>query len=113
MMSFACKHTKNAQKTTSDDSYRLIVSFISKGAGIDSQTLAALESLVTTFSNKDGFLVKYDKITWGKEGEFDYCFKMAGMKASKQEEFVKAVKNVTKDSQQVLITENAVNSHKK
>lgn len=112
MMSFACKHTKNAQKAT-DDTYRLIVSFTSKGAGVDAKTLAALESLVTTFSNKDGFLVKYDKITWGREGEFDYCFKMAGMKASKQDEFVKAVKNVTKDSPQVFITENAVCGHKK
>jgi len=113
MLSFACKHSKDAQKTTTTDTYRLIVSFISKGEGTDAATRAAMESLITTFSNRDGFIVKYDKYTWGREGEADYCFKMDGMKKAKQQEFVDSIKNVTKDSKLVIITENAVCSHKK
>ena len=110
MFTFACKQTKNAQKSA--DTYRLIVSFISKGAGTDATTLAALESLLTTFSNRDGFLVKYEKYTWGREGEYDLCFKMEGMKKAKKDEFVKSVKNCTKSSDLIIIKENAVETHK-
>jgi hypothetical protein len=116
LISFSCKSTKVADKattTTTIDTYRLIVTFISRGAGTDSQTLAALESLITTFSNRDGFKVTYEKFPWGKEGESDYCFKMEGMKKGKQNEFVKSVKNLVKDSTLVIISENAVCNHKK
>jgi hypothetical protein len=111
LTSFSCKHTKDTTKTA--DTYRLIVSFISKGEGTDSQTLAAMESLITTFSNRDGFQVKYDKYPWGREGESDYCFKMEGMKKSKQDEFVKSMKNLVKDAPLVIVMENAVCIHKK
>ena len=116
LISFSCKQSKDAQKTTtsnSNNSYRLIVSFISKGAGTDIVTLASMESLIKTFSNRDGFLVTYETFPWGREGESDYCFKMTGMKKSKQAEFVKSIKNLVKDAPLVIVSENAVCSHKR
>lgn len=110
MLSFACKHSKNASKTT-DDKCRLIVSFISKGQGTGGT--ATMDSVIAVYSKKKGFKLAYDKYPWGREGECNYCFKMAGMKASKQQEFVDAIKNATKNSELIIVTENAVSTHKK
>ena len=112
MIAFSCKTSKNNQKSVSPDTYRLIVSFISKGQGVDKTTFNAFESLIVTFNEKNNVKLVYDKYTWGKEGEFDCCFKMNDVKKGKQEDFVTAVKNVTKNSTSVIIKENEVCSHK-
>ncbi len=113
MFSFACKSTKSTEKTAAtSNTYRLIVSFISKGEGTGSNA-AALESLITSFNKKNNIVIKYEKVPWGKEGEADYCFKMDGIKKGKQADFVTSVKNLTKSAPQVIVSENAVCTHKK
>jgi hypothetical protein len=116
MLSFACKHTKNTEKTTTTPSpttYRAIVSFGSKGNGIDSKTIAALESYVITFGKKVDKTITFEKVNYGKEGEVDYCFALSELSKSKQDEFVQGLKNVTKSGQIVFVNENTVCSHKK
>ena len=111
MLGFACKPSKNVQK--SDDTYRLILTFVSKGEGTDTQSMAALESLIDSFNKKNGILIKYEKYSWGKEGESDWCFKMDGIKKKIQDKFVDSVKNCTKNSQLIFLNENTICKHKK
>jgi hypothetical protein len=113
MLAFACKGTKKSQKSTGLDSYRVIVSFISKGEGPDAKTKASLESYVLSFGKKEGKTIAYDMYHWGKEGEMDYCFYLKELNKGKQEAFVKGLKNLTKASSLVFINENTPCSHKK
>jgi hypothetical protein len=115
----SCKCHKNQKEKpvtkteqTTDSTYRFIVSFISKGAGIDSKSNDAIASYITTFNNQNDATVKYDKINWGKEGEMDYCFKLNELKSNKQEDFIKGFKNVTGSSDLILFTENHILLHK-
>lgn len=115
----SCKCHKNQEEKpvtkteqTTDSTYRFIVSFISKGAGIDSKSNDAIASYITTFNNQNDATVKYDKINWGKEGEMDYCFKLDELKSNKQVDFIKGFKNVTGSSDLILYTENHILLHK-
>lgn len=113
MITFACKSTKKSQNNTGVDTYRVIVSFISKGEGPDSKTMASLESYVLSFGKKEGKTIVYDIYHWGKEGEMDYCFYLKKLSKGKQEDFVNGLKNLTKESSLVFINENSPCSHKK
>ncbi len=115
MFSFACKHIKSTEKTTepAPTTYRAIVSFGSSGSGIDSKTLASLESYIISFGKAEGKTLTYDKVPWGKEGEVDYCFSLSELSKGKQGDFVNGLKNVTKSSKLVTIQENVVSAHKK
>lgn len=113
MITFACKGTKKSQKSAGLDSCRVIVSFISKGEGPDSKTMASLESYVLSFGKKEGKTIAYDIYHWGKEGEMDYCFYLKELSKGKQEDFVNGLKNLTKESSLVFINENSSCSHKK
>jgi hypothetical protein len=115
MLSFACKHTKIAEKTTGPvvTTYRAIVSFGSAGSGIDGQTLASLQSYIISFGKTEGVTLSYDKVPWGKEGEIDYCFPLSEISKGKQGDFVNGLKNLTKSAKGVSVIENSACTHKK
>lgn len=111
ILAAACKNSKNAQKK--EDTYRVIVTFISKGEGPDAKTQASFESYLITFGNKLNNTILFDKYPWGKEGEADYCFYCKEMKNGEQKDFVAGLTNLTKEAPLVLVKENAVCMHKK
>ena len=43
---------------------------------------------------------------WGREGEVDYCFKLAELSKEEQATFIAAIKSELKDSERVSIKEN-------
>jgi len=81
---------------------RLIVSFYSPGNGIDNEAhqLFAKEILE---SNKE---IKYSKVSWGREGEVDYCFQLANMTAGEQAVFVDKVMDLLRNSERIHFYEN-------
>ncbi|MGD0710852.1 MAG: hypothetical protein ABR968_06680 [Bacteroidales bacterium] len=116
MFTFACKHTKSTEKTTgpaAPTTYRAIVSFGSSGSGIDSKTVASLESYIINFGKAEGKTISYDKVPYGKEGEIDYCFPLTELSKGKQGDFVNGLNNVIKSAKLVTVKENAVCAHKK
>ena len=116
MLTVACKHTKSAEKSTTANEpvkYRVIVSFFSRGDGTGSQTIAKLESYMISFGQKEKVTITYDRVPWGREGEFDCCFALKELSKSKQDEFVKGLANVTKGSTNTNIIENSTCNHKK
>ncbi len=117
----SCKSKKEAVKTTENTAntatssvdtpvtYRLIVSFISKGAGTDSQKRTAFLAYV------DGHALKpaYKTVTWGREGETDYCFNLSELTAKKDlVGFIEEIKKIGAGSDMMNISENAECQHK-
>jgi hypothetical protein len=117
---FSCKHTKKAANAviTKEDNvlqvqaansvpYRLIVSFFSKGEGVNHHA----KSLLEEFLQKQ--TIKYDRTRWGREGEVDFCFFLNEMDADKQAFFVRDIKALLLDQQGVNLFENSLSIHKR
>ncbi len=97
-----------ASETKADDpnklNCRLVVSFISKGAGLDREKNAAFMEYITGHPKKPA----YKEVRWGREGETDYCFRLAELDTKKdQESFIEGLKKIAAGSDMMVITENA------
>ncbi len=79
---------------------RLVVSFISKGAGIDYETLKSFENWL---AERPRFV--YTKSHWGREGEVNLCFQMTNLSTREQEIFVRDVRTQLTDKDLVIVTE--------
>jgi hypothetical protein len=53
---------------------QLVVSFASMGAGIDAKAKQTFTDHITWFNEKHHCELMYDKKSWGREGEMDFCF---------------------------------------
>ena len=113
-----CKSKKNATTSTTKTTevitdkihtYRLIASFISKGAGVNRTKVEALMNIVEKHPKKP----VYEKISWGREGEMDFCFQLNEMKASEQTAFINQIKKELNEGDMVFITENTECSHQR
>jgi hypothetical protein len=87
---------------------RLVVSFISIGAGTDYKAKEEYDKLISDHPKKP----KYDETHWGREGEVDYCFTLSEMEPRDQDDFVKRTKDLLGTNKLVIITENQPCSHK-
>jgi hypothetical protein len=81
---------------------RLIVSFYSPGNGIDHKALALF---ATEILSKNENII-YSTVSWGREGERDYCFQLAELSAKEQEAFIKKVNTLLGSVKRVHILEN-------
>ena len=79
---------------------RLVVSFVSRGEGIDLQTKTTFEQWLATKKN-----VTWNVQPWGREGELNYCFPLNNMKASEQDAFVKEVQQQLAGRSMVFVNE--------
>lgn len=117
----SCKSKKEAVKTTENTTseatntadkpvtYRLIVSFISKGAGTDSQK----RSTFLDYIDKHPLKPAYKTVTWGREGETDYCFNLSELTAKNDlVTFIDEIKKIAAGSDMMNLTENAECQHK-
>lgn len=118
----SCKSKKEATKTadssatttstTAPDApktYRLIVSFISKGAGADADKRTKFLAYV------DGHPLKpaYQTVLWGREGETDYCFNLTELSSKKDMiAFIEEVNKIASGSDMMKVSENAECQHK-
>ncbi len=82
---------------------RLVVMFISKGAGIDQKTKEAFEKWLQEQPRQ----VKWEVTTWGREGELNYCLKLDELSTRDQEKFVEQTRIFLTDKDLVIVTENA------
>lgn len=117
LMGISCKHRKKIQESpkntsvevqenaTQKTSYRLIVSFISRGAGIDTK----LYSTVTDFLEKHPKKPVYEKKHWGREGEVDLLLQLNEFKSSSEkDQFIKELKSLTGNAERIHFKENSV-----
>lgn len=108
------KSSENTAATASNTAntpvtYRLIVSFISKGAGTDSEKRTAFIAYVNNHPKKPA----YKTVTWGREGEADYCFNLSELTSKKELiTFIEDIRKIAAGSDMLTITENAECQHK-
>ena len=94
------------QAQVGPDSFRLVVSFISFGAGTDPESKAILEAYVYDYKLKNNKVVSYYMIPWGREGEVDCCFPLDELNASEQNNFIEGLKKAIEGKELIQINEN-------
>lgn len=85
---------------------RLVVSFISKGEGIDYAAKTNLDKWLSKHPD-----TKYTVMQKGREGEMKYCFVMKDRNAQEQVKLIADIKTVVGSSDRVLLEENVVCDH--
>lgn len=100
------------QAVLGPDSFRLIVTFISIGAGTDPDGKSLLDGYILDYKNKKGKAVRYIMIPWGREGEVDCCFDLKDLTVSEQSDFIDGLRNTMKARELIQINENAKNRFK-
>lgn len=88
------------------DTTRLVVSFISKGEGIDYAAKTNLDKWLSKHAD-----VKYSVMQKGREGEMKYCFVMKDRKATDQVKLISEIKTAIGTSDRVLYAEKTVCDH--
>jgi hypothetical protein len=83
--------------------YRLTISFISKGEGIDYKTQESFEKWLKE-QPKHPF---YEVTHWGREGETNYCLKLNELSTREQDIFVRDVRTQLTDKPLVFVSEYA------
>ena len=84
-----------------EEDVRLVVSFISRGFGIDQKLKSDFESWLVSRPE-----ARYEVHPWGKEGELNYCFPLSYLSAADQGTFVRDVKPHFAGRQMVYVNEH-------
>lgn len=93
--------------------YRFIVSFFSVASGPDRESMTNFENWYNAYLTEKKSTADLEKISWGREGEMDFCFKLAGWSEQDQTAFVNAAKEQLKNAKQVNTFENEPCRHQK
>ncbi|MEZ5047212.1 MAG: hypothetical protein R2831_09500 [Chitinophagaceae bacterium] len=64
------KDTKTDEKQLA----QIRVSFISRGAGINTEALAQFQDFLANYQKENHTTLHFESKPWGREGELDYCF---------------------------------------
>lgn len=88
---------------SASDVYRVVVSFGSECCGTDRQAKDALDALVGRYP---GAALGHTSALWGKEGETDECFTLAGLSPDDQKRFVDDLRK-TVANHLTTVTENS------
>jgi hypothetical protein len=106
------KQTTNTSSNTApvdSANYRFIASFFSPGNGTDHDTKEKYDKfLLNSYPS-----VIYERIGWGREGEYDLCFKLSELSAKEQLKFIEKSKEILNKSDRVNVLENVPCQHKK
>lgn len=122
----SCKNSKQAAQTNStaattptmatpepakelpDSIFRLKVTFISIGEGIDGKAVEQMEEIMVNHQRDFGMPLAKEEFRWGREGEIDYCFKLKNSDRKAQDTFVRQIREKFSENKLVQIQENAV-----
>jgi hypothetical protein len=113
LFAIACTNAKKSKPSIPSDSaiaqdslYRFSVSFISIGSGIDHKAKKQFVEFISQFNSKNKASIEPEIVSWGREGETDYCFKLSGLNAAQQTKFIQETKEQLNASKNVRYNEN-------
>lgn len=116
VVSVSCKAKQEAATSTNTstsevkaEKFRLVVSFISKGAGPDRTSSAALLAYIESHPKKPSYKTE----SWGREGETDYCLNLTELSKAEQVDFIANVNKMMSGNALVFVKENAESNHKR
>lgn len=101
-------HNENSQKKehSSDNIYRINISFISIGSGIDGKARQDFLNFISEYETKWNIHIEMETVKWGREGETDYCVKLSQLNSDEQAKFISSIKEIIKTSKLVRYSEN-------
>lgn len=95
-----------AQAQNNRQKYRLVISFVSICCGTNREAHDKLDAFISRYEKKKKKKLTMEKLRWGKEGEFDYCFQLKELSKSEREKFIAEIKTLLKGEELIEIKEN-------
>ncbi len=102
LTSHICMAQSALKFTQKNETYELVVSFISKGSGIDGKTKDKIDAFIKGFHKK----VEFEVCQMGREGETNYLFHLKELKEHERKKFIKELKEQILDKEMVHVEEN-------
>ncbi|MFN5629644.1 MAG: hypothetical protein ACK48W_10200 [Bacteroidota bacterium] len=102
----SAKLKNNSTETKPSDSYSLVITFFSIGAGVDYKTKKLFDEWTINFEQKIGKKVNIESYPWGREGEVDLCISTDNLSAIQKKEFISEAKKILSNSKLVRLEEN-------
>ena len=99
--------TTSGNEITQTENYSLVVSFYSIGSGIDRPVAQEFDYLVKDFQEQFGEDFIAERVSWGREGEVDYCIQLDKLKSTSKESFKSRAESILKKTERVHSKENA------
>ncbi|NNC85165.1 MAG: hypothetical protein HKN75_03725 [Bacteroidia bacterium] len=96
-----------------EQEYRIIISFISWGAGVDPKARNIMDRCMSENQENTEIEVAFEDMPWGREGEVDFCFTLSELGEEEQESFVDSMKKAFEGNELVQIYENSPAIHKR
>lgn len=93
--------------------YDMIITFISKGEGIDHKLQEKIDETIAAFNKKHKTTLTPEKLGWGREGETDYNFILKNLSTDLKKEFIKSIEALTSTTDMANITFNQPSVHKR
>ena len=116
----ACKnHEKTSgsadktQKMQQNNTYSLVVSFISIGQGVDQKAIEQYNEFIAQFEKENNVKINLEKVPWGREGEVDYCIDLTGLDKKTAEKFSTKTEELLSKNNLVKVEKNAPCVHKR
>lgn len=84
----------------------VVISFYSKGEGVNTKAVETIENFLKVYSAKVNNAISYNKITWGREGEIDFCISLAELKGEDRRIFVDKIRELVRQFELINFFEN-------
>ncbi|HLG33768.1 MAG TPA: hypothetical protein VI757_02725 [Bacteroidia bacterium] len=98
--------TQTVQSDEIQSLNNLLVSFYSKGSGINREAAGKFDNFLMEYIRKTNTKITYKKTGWGREGELDYCISLSVMNSEQRSKFITAVKDNLRQVELVHLFEN-------
>jgi hypothetical protein len=99
--------TNNQNNNPETEIYSLVVSFYSIGGGIDRAVAQEFDYLIKDFQEQFGEKFVAERVSWGREGEVDYCIQLGKLKTASLDSFKSRAEIILKKTDRVHSKENA------
>ncbi len=105
------RKSASAQAKVQDENpkYRLAISFISYGGGIDSKIYTKVDSFMAGRPKKLNCVIQ----PWGREGETDKYYLLDELSRKEQNSMISQLKKICAGNEMVIISENVENQRKR
>jgi len=109
----------NSEKNNTKDSpqedviYNLVISFISKGEGIDHELKRKIDAALASFNEKNKTDLKPEIVHWGREGEVDYLFLTKNLSTSQKKNLATQIKEAIGTSDMAQLQSDKKSVHKR
>lgn len=84
-----------SSEESKEELFSMVVSFFSRGAGIDFMVAREYESLVKKYETAHPEKFTAERVGWGREGELDYCIQFGDLNKNIAREFVNQSRVIT------------------